>query len=109
MKEGANKMEEIMKMVMSIDQKASDIMKKTQEHLETREKDIKNKIECMRTEIIDKTKCEAKTLYETTVKEAEMEAERIKEKTKTECGVIEGKFLKMKEKLEEQLFSRIFN
>jgi len=101
-------MEEIIKMVISIDEKASDIMKQTQEYLETQEKDIRGKIEAMRSEIIEKTKSEAKSLYESAVNEADMEAEKIREKTKEECKSVESKFSKIKETLEEQLFSRIF-
>lgn len=102
-------MEEIIKMVMSIDEKASNIMKQTQEYLDIREKDIKSKIGDMRSEIMGKTKSEAKSLYDNAVQEAEAEAERIRENAKSECGIIESKFLKIREKLEEQLFSRIFN
>lgn len=102
-------MENIIKMVMSIDQKASDIMKQTQEYLDTREKDIRDKIEAMRAEIMDKTKSEAKALYDSIVEEAEMEAQKIQESTKEQCSNLESKFLKIRGKLEEQLFSRIFN
>ncbi|KPU46245.1 hypothetical protein OXPF_01640 [Oxobacter pfennigii] len=101
-------MEDIIKMVMSIDKKASDIMKHTEESLEVKEKDIKDKIESMRKEIMDKTKNEAKVLCDDIIKEAELEALKIKEKSKQECNTLEAKFLKLREKLEDQLFSRIF-
>lgn len=102
-------MENIIKMVVSIDQKANDIIKQTEEYLETREKDIKEKIKAMRSEIMNNTKNEAKSLYESIVKEAEEEAEKIKSKTKEQCTDIENKFTKIKHILEKQLFSKIFS
>lgn len=102
-------MENIIKMVMSIDEKASEIMKETEQYLENREKDIKDKIEAIRSEIMAKTRIDAKELYESIVKESEEEAEAIRNKTREECNELEGRFSKFKDKLEKQLFSRIFN
>jgi predicted lipase len=102
-------MENIIKMVVSIDQKASEIMKETQQYLETRERDIKDKIEAMRSDIMAKTKIDARELYESIVRESEEEAEVIRTKTREECNELEGRFSKFKDKLEKQLFSRIFS
>lgn len=107
--EGACIMEEIIKRVVSIDKKASDILKQTEEYLDFKEKDIRNKIEAMRNEATEKTKAETKSLYESTIQEAEEEAGRIRQNTKDECNNLSAKFLKIKEKLESRLFSRIFN
>lgn len=102
-------MEEIMKRVVSIDEKASDRLKQTEDYLSTKEKDIKGKIEAMRTEVMEKTNSEAKALYESTLKEAEAEAEKVRANTKDECNNLAAKYSKIREKLENQLFSRIFN
>lgn len=101
-------MDEVIKMVISVDEKANDIMKRTQEYLETRERDIRSKIEAIRSEIMDKTRSDAKTLYENTIKEAEMEAEKIKDSAEKECRSLESRFMKLREKLGGQLFSQIF-
>ena len=100
-------MENIIKMVLSIDQKASNIMKDTHDLLETREKDVKEKIESMKLETIGKTKSEAKSLFESIVKDAESEAENIKNNARKECNDLEDLYLKLKDKIELQLFSQI--
>jgi len=48
-------------------------------------------------------------LLESTVREADIEAENIRNQTKEECYKLEEKFLEIKDKLENQLFSQIFN
>lgn len=109
LKEGAIGMENIIKMVVSIDQKASDMKKQTEVYLKTKEENIKENVESMRSEVMDKAKNDAKSLYDSIIKEAEDEAERVRNKTKEELGSIESRFLKMKETIEGQLFSKIFN
>lgn len=102
-------MENIIKEVLSIDQKASNIMKNTQDLLEIREKDVKEKIESIRMEIMNKTKIEAKELYDSIIKEAECEAEGIRNNSIQECENLESKYIKLKDKLENIIFSRIFS
>jgi len=102
-------MENIIKMVLSIDQKATTTMKEAHDLLEIRDKDIQRKIEAMRLEIIEKAKNDSKILLESTVREADIEAENIRNQTKEECYKLEEKFLEIKDKLENQLFSQIFN
>ncbi|HBM79578.1 MAG: hypothetical protein QME45_08615 [Clostridiales bacterium] len=101
-------MEDALKMVISIDQKADEIMKQTQEYLGKREKEIKIKIDAMKAEIMDKTESEAKELYDSIVSEAERDAKDIEEQTAKECGNIESQFIKVKDKLGKKLFSQIF-
>jgi vacuolar-type H+-ATPase subunit H len=101
-------MEEVVRRVVSIDAKANEIMKQTEEYLQTKEKDIKDKIDAMRSEIMEKTKAESKALLESAEKEAEAEAQNIRGRTKEECSSITNKFTRIREKLESQLFSRIF-
>lgn len=96
-------------MVLSIDQKATTIMKETHDILEMRDKDTQGKVEAMRLEIIDKAKNESKVLLESIIREAETEAGNIRNQTKEECDKLEAKFLEIKDKLENQLFSQIFN
>lgn len=102
-------MEEIIMKIMSIDKKATDIMKQTEEYLKTKEKDIKGIIEAMRNEIIEKTKLESKNMYDSIISDAEVQAEEIRTKTKQECDEIEDKYAKVKGKLEKDIFTRIFN
>lgn len=101
-------MEDIINRVVSIDKKASDILKQTEEYLNSKEKDIRSKIEDMRTEVMEKTQLEIKSLYETAVKEAEGEADKVRANTKAESDGLAAKFASIREKLDNQLFSRIF-
>lgn len=101
-------MEEIINRVVSIDKKASDILKQTEEYINSKEKDIRSTIENMKTEIMEKTQQEIKSLYELAEEEAENEADRIKTNTKEESDGLTAKFSSIREKLDNQLFSRIF-
>lgn len=109
MKRGLIDMEDIIKMVLSIDQKATSILKETNDTLGKKESDIHKKIETMKLEIIENAKNESKILLESSIKEAELEAENIRNRTKEESDKLETKFMAMKVKLESQLFSQIFS
>ena len=101
-------MEDIIKMIMSIDQKASDIIKQTKERVESKEAEIKKEIEDMRAQITDKTKRESKELYDSVIKEAEDNAKKVHDETESDCMDIENNFLKIKGKMESQLFTKVF-
>lgn len=101
-------MEEIINRVVSIDKKASDILRETEQYLDFKEKDIKNKIETMRNEAMEKTKNDAKALYECTMHEAEEEADKIRANAKSKSDSLSDRFSRIRDKLESGLFSRIF-
>ena len=62
----------------------------------------------MRVEITDKTKRESKELYDSVIKEAEDNAKKVHDETESDCMDIENNFLKIKEKMESQLFTKVF-
>lgn len=102
-------MEEIIGSILSIDKKASEIQKQADEYIKTKGKDDGDKIEAMKTEAADKAKNDSEALYGSTVGEAEIEAGKIKKETDEKVGSIREKYLMVKDKLEAQLFERIFN
>lgn len=102
-------MEEIIKRVLSIDKNACEILKQADEYIKTTGKDAEDKIAAMKTEAMDRAKNDSEALYRSMVGEAETEAGKIKKETAEKVGSIREEYLKVKDKLEAQLFERIFD
>lgn len=102
-------MDLIIKHIIDIDKRANDIMSRTQQRIEESERDTKDSIVKMRTDIIKDAKVKANELHDSVIQEAMLEAEKIRVSSEEDCIAIESKFACIKEAFEEKIFDQIIN
>lgn len=98
----------IIRQIIDVDKKADGILTKTEEYIRDSDKNLKANIEKMKEEIILKAKSEAVSLHDSILNTAKEEADRIAAYASDECSGIEAKFLSIRDTLEENILSKLF-
>ncbi len=99
---------EILKRIIEIDSRSSDIEEKTKNIIEENERNMKVEIDKMEEEIIEKGKAGGKVEMEKLILEGKMESDEIEKQFEEREKMLEVKFSELKKDIEREIFSRIF-
>ena len=99
---------EILKRIIEIDSRSSDIGEKTKKIIEENERNMKVEIDKMEEDIIEKGKADGKMEMEKLILEGEWESDEIEKQFEEREKRLELKFSELKKDIEQEIFSRIF-
>ncbi|MGI6112670.1 MAG: hypothetical protein ACOYEJ_00940 [Mahellales bacterium] len=102
-------MEDIIRKIISIDKNAKDILVQSEQEMKQREKAARDDFERMTNEAMEKAREDGRAIYEDMVHKAQEEGEGIRQWAQHQSQVLEEKYQAIKDRLESELFKKIFN
>ncbi len=102
-------LENIINKIIEIDEKAISIKQKTEDMLESNEKELKSILADLENKIMNDANQEAEKQYTNIINEAKRKSEEIIVKGDTKYNKLENVFSEIKEELEEKIFNILFS
>ncbi|SKA90481.1 hypothetical protein SAMN05443428_11080 [Caloramator quimbayensis] len=102
-------MEEVIKNIIHIDKNAAELKRNFDKEIEDRKKKVKEEIESLKCEIVDKELERIKRQQENEIEETLKNTKVMKEAAYKDCEEMKIKFQLQKDKLIQDIFNHIFN